>query len=192
MSEMYFPGGTVVKKKKKILLPMQETQEMQVQSLGWEDPLEQEMATYSHILAWKIPQTEELGRLQSMGSQRVRQLSTHTTQPSYNIATLQTLWILFLFSSSFQLIFFLPVSPSFSKVKVLVTHQCLILCDPIDYIAHQTPLSMEFSSQEYCSGQPFPFPGNRLDPGIKPGSPAFQADSLPTELQGKPDWSRYR
>ena len=39
MSEMYFPGGTVVKKKKKILLPMQETQEMQVQSLGREDPL---------------------------------------------------------------------------------------------------------------------------------------------------------
>ena len=39
ISEMYFPGGAVVKKKKKILLPMQETQEMQVQSLGREDPL---------------------------------------------------------------------------------------------------------------------------------------------------------
>ena len=47
-------------------------QEMPVRSLGWEDPLEQEMATYSSILAWKIPWTEELGRLQSMGSQRVR------------------------------------------------------------------------------------------------------------------------
>ena len=52
MSEMYFPGGTVVKKKKKILLPMQETQEMQVQSLGREDPLKQEMATHSSILPW--------------------------------------------------------------------------------------------------------------------------------------------
>ena len=41
------------------------------QSLGWKDLLEKEMATHSSILAWKIPQTEEPGRLQSMGSQRV-------------------------------------------------------------------------------------------------------------------------
>ena len=43
--------------------------EAQVQSLGREDPLEKEMATHSSILAWKIPWTEEPGRLQSMGSQ---------------------------------------------------------------------------------------------------------------------------
>ena len=43
-----------------------------VGSLGWEDPLEEEMATHSSILAWKIPWTEEPGGLQSMGSQRVR------------------------------------------------------------------------------------------------------------------------
>ena len=43
-----------------------------VQSLGWEDPLEEGMATHSGILAWRIPQTEEPGGLQSMGSQRVR------------------------------------------------------------------------------------------------------------------------
>ena len=43
-----------------------------VQSLGQEDPMEKEMATHSSILAWKIPWTEEPGRLQSMGSQRVR------------------------------------------------------------------------------------------------------------------------
>ena len=42
-----------------------------VQSLGWEDLLEKEMATHSSILAWKIPWTEEPGRLQSVGSQRV-------------------------------------------------------------------------------------------------------------------------
>ena len=47
-------------------------QETWVQSLGWEDPLEKEMATRSSILAWKIPWTEEPGRLQSLGSQRVR------------------------------------------------------------------------------------------------------------------------
>ena len=49
---------------------MQETQETQVQSLGWED-LEEEMATHSSILAWEIQWTEEPGGLQSMGSQRV-------------------------------------------------------------------------------------------------------------------------
>ena len=42
-----------------------------VQSLGWEDPLEKEMATHSSTLAWKIPWTDEPGGLQSMGSQRV-------------------------------------------------------------------------------------------------------------------------
>ena len=42
-----------------------------VQSLGWEDPLEKGMATPSSLLAWRIPWTEEPGRLQSMGSQRV-------------------------------------------------------------------------------------------------------------------------
>ena len=46
-------------------------QETQIQSLGQEDPLEKEMAAHSSILAWKIPWTEERGRLQSMGSQRV-------------------------------------------------------------------------------------------------------------------------
>ena len=46
--------------------------EIWVQSLGWEDPLEKEMATHSSTLAWKIPWTEEHGRLQFMGSQRVR------------------------------------------------------------------------------------------------------------------------
>ena len=46
-------------------------QEMQVGSLGQEDPLEEVMATYSSILTWRIPWTEEPGRLQSIGSQRV-------------------------------------------------------------------------------------------------------------------------
>ena len=46
-------------------------QETWVQSLGWEDPLEKEMAIYSRTIAWKIPWTEEPGRLQAMGSQRV-------------------------------------------------------------------------------------------------------------------------
>ena len=52
----------------KCLSAMQETR---VQSLGWEDPLETEMAIHSSTIAWKIPWTEDPGRLQSMGSQRV-------------------------------------------------------------------------------------------------------------------------
>ena len=51
---------------------MQETKESQIQSLGREDPLEEETATRFNILAWKIPWTEESGGLQSIGSQRVR------------------------------------------------------------------------------------------------------------------------
>ena len=50
---------------------MQKAQETQIQSLGLEDPLEEEMATHISILAWRIPWTEEPGGLQSMGSQRV-------------------------------------------------------------------------------------------------------------------------
>ena len=52
-------------------LPVQEMQDTWVQSLGREGPLEEGMADHSHILSWRIPWTEELGRLQSMGSHRV-------------------------------------------------------------------------------------------------------------------------
>ena len=52
-------------------------------------------------------------------------------------------------------------------------------------VASQAPLSMEFSWQEYWSGLPCPSPGDLPDPGILPGSPALQADALPSELLGK-------
>ena len=71
------------------------------------------------------------------------------------------------------------------KVKVLVTQLCLLSVTPRT-ITHQTPLSMGFSRQEYWSGLSFPLPGGILDPGMKPGSPALQADSLPSEPPGKP------
>ena len=63
-----FPGGSVVKN----LPVMQEMQGTRVWSLGQEGPLEEGMAAHSGILAWRIPWTEEPGRLQSIGSQRVR------------------------------------------------------------------------------------------------------------------------
>ena len=63
-SRLAFPGGSVAKN-----LPVM--QETQVQSLGREDPLEKGMAAHSSTLAWRIPWTEEPGRVQSIGSQRV-------------------------------------------------------------------------------------------------------------------------
>ena len=72
--EHSFPSGSLGKRS---CLPMQE---MRIQSPGWEDPLEKEMATHSSILAWKILWTEERGRLQSKEPQRVRHdwVYTHT------------------------------------------------------------------------------------------------------------------
>ena len=59
-----FPGGSAVKNPPAM-------QEAQIRFLGWEDPLEKQMATHSTVLAWEILWMEELGRLQSMGSQRI-------------------------------------------------------------------------------------------------------------------------
>ena len=69
------------------------------------------------------------------------------------------------------------VSQSVSPVPLFATPQT---------VAHQAPLSMGFSRQEFWSGLPFPSPGDLPDPGIKPGSSALQADSLPCEPSGKP------
>ena len=68
-------------------------QETRVQSLGWEDPLEKETATHSSVLAWKIPRMEEPGRLQSMGSQRVRlhfQLSLSSSGREYQLISFES------------------------------------------------------------------------------------------------------
>ena len=53
-------------------------------------------------------------------------------------------------------------------------------------VAYQAPPSTRFSRQEYWSGLPLPSPGDLPNPGIKPGSPAFQADALTSEPPGKP------
>ena len=70
------------------------------------------------------------------------------------------------------------------EVKVLVAQPCPTLCDPMDYIACQAPLSMEFSKQEYWSGLPFPPPEDLPNPGTEPIPPALQADSLLSEPPG--------
>ena len=66
----------------------------------------------------------------------------------------------------------------------LFTKLCPTLVTPWT-IAHQASRSMGFSKQEYWSGLPFPSPGDLPNPGIEPGSPASQSDSLPTEPPGK-------
>ena len=69
------------------------------------------------------------------------------------------------------------------KVKVKSLSRFWLFATPWT-VAHQAPPSMGFSRQEYWSGLPFPSPGDLPDPGIEPGSPTLQADSLPTELWG--------
>ena len=78
-------------------------------------------------------------------------------------------------------------TPSCYIKKKIAAQSCLILLRPHGlYVACQAPLSMEFSSQEYWRGYPFLSPGDLPDPGIKPRTPALQADSLPSEPPGKP------
>ena len=66
-----------------------------------------------------------------------------------------------------------------SKSESEVSQSCPTLCDPWP-VAYQAPPSMGFSRQECCSGLPFPSPGDLPNPGIEPGSPTLQADSLPS------------
>ena len=137
--------------------------ETRVQSLGREDPLEKAMATHSSTLAWKIPWAEEPVSLQSIGSQRVGHDSV-TKLSLLLLSSLENVCVC---------------------VCVLVVQSYPTLCD-LWTVAHQAPLSMEFSRQEYWTGWPFPSPGDLPDSGVKPRSPALQADSLPSQSPGKP------
>ena len=77
-SILLWASQVVLEVKKKIQLPMQETEDARVRSLGLKNPLEKEMTTHSSILAWRIPWTEEPGRLWSIGWHRVD--TTEATQ----------------------------------------------------------------------------------------------------------------
>ena len=61
----------------------------------------------------------------------------------------------------------------------------MVLSEVAQTIVYQAPLSMGFSRQQYWSGLPFPSPGDLPNPGIEPGSPALQADALPSKPPGK-------
>ena len=73
------------------------------------------------------------------------------------------------------------------KVKVKSLSRVYFFSTPWT-VAYEAPPSMEFSRQEYWSGLSFSSLGNLPDPGIEPGSPALQADSLPSELLWKPSY----
>ena len=120
-------------------------QKTQVRSLGQEEPLEKEMASHFSVLAWRIPWTEEPGGLRSLESQRVRHnWATNTHKILYVCVCTCTC-----------------VQRHFSHAQLFVT---------LWTIAHQAPLSMGFSRQEYWSGLPCSPPGNLPDPGIRPAS----------------------
>ena len=76
------------------------------------------------------------------------------------------------------------------KVTSYIVFSCSVVSSSLRphglYVARQAPLSMVFFRQEYRSELPFPSPGALPNPGIKPGSPSLQADSLPSEPPGKP------
>ena len=78
----------------------------------------------------------------------------------------------------------LPSEPPRKPSKKWKFLSCVRLFETPCTVRHQAPLSMEFPREEHWSGWPFSSPGDLLDPGIKPGFPALQADSLPPEPPG--------
>ena len=144
--------------------------------------------------------------LQSMGSQRADTTEWLNTQHSltgewiYAVCVcvcvcvcvgvsmcvwfpLLTLW--FTFAYVWKIFFKSLRLKVYFNLCVIVAQLCPALCDPMN-VAHQTPLSVEFSRQEYWSGLPFTSPADLPEPGIKPGSPILQAYSLPSKPPGKP------
>ena len=69
-------------------------------------------------------------------------------------------------------------------MKVVVIQSCPTLCDPMDCSSPGSSVH-KFSRQRYWSGLPFPSPGDLPNPGIEPGSPALQVNSVPSEPPGK-------
>ena len=118
-------------------LPLQETQ---VWSLGWEDPLEEEMTNHSSILAWRIPWTEEPGGLQSMELQRVEQdweTYTHTHTHTVDLQCCVTLrctaqWFKHIFVSMYLFIPFHILSSYATAATAKSLQSCPTLCDPTD------------------------------------------------------------
>ena len=187
-------------------LAMQETQEKGIWSLGQEDVLEEGTATYYSILVWKIPGTEEPGKLQPLGSESQTRLKRLSTQDST--------WLKYSLLINFS---FPPCSKVFGDyvfrkvLSVIASHTgnhyivtfIIKLCvlPPCAALSHSVmsnslwPHELQLarllcpwiiSRQKYWSGLPFPPPGieSLPHPGIELRSPILQADSLQSEPPG--------
>ena len=152
----------------RIRLPMKEMHEIRVQSLSREDALENKVATHSSILAWETPWTEEPGRLPSMGLQKSQTQLSNCTCKNFNKT---------LFTKTGD-------GPDLTHIITDEVKWKLLICVPF-FVTSGTIQSMEFSRPEYWNGEPFPSPRDLPKPGTEPRSPSLQADSLPTEPQGK-------
>ena len=109
--------------------PLPTMRETQVQSLGWEDPLEKEMATHSSTLAWKFPWMEERDRLRSMGSQRVGhdwETAQHRTDLTTGFLTYYSLYPTMLNVKSLQHCSIFPILPPILCFTVVI-HSLLLL-----------------------------------------------------------------
>ena len=113
--------------------------------------------------------------LQSMGSQR----AGHKWTTEQQQLTFSALWL----TRSLHTIYIIPLTTLYSACCLALNHVWLLMTPWT--VARQAPLSMGFSREEYWSGLPFSSPGDLPNPGIEPGSPALQADSLLTEPPGK-------
>ena len=116
-------------------------------SLGWEDPLEKGMATRSSILAWEIPRDRGAWQLPFVGSEEPGSYRSWGRRES---------------DTTEQLTHFFNSSEVLSHVRLFATPWSIV---------HQSPLSIGFSRQEYCSGLPFPSPEIFPTQGSNPGLP---------------------
>ena len=184
------------------------TWETWVQSLGWEDPWKRERLLtpvfwpgefhklYSPWGHKELDMNERLSLHQEVGtlispfyhidSDRMNNFTqiTQVREQDFNLTLSVSSQLIYLVTIVLiTYIFYLQVSTSRLKVKSLSRVQLFVT---LWSIAHQAPLSMGFSRQEYWSGLPFPSPGDLPNSGIEPSSPALQAGSLTSELPGSP------
>ena len=138
------------------------------------------MPTHCSILAWRIPWTEEPGGLPSTVLQRVEHDWAHTQLSLKEVISIKEPGSCRLLGRGCVCVVVTP--PAAAAAESLSRVQ---LCATLWTAARKAPLSIGFSRQEYWSGLPCPPPGGLPDPGIKPWSPALQADSLLLSHQGK-------
>ena len=154
--------------------------EMQVQSLGEDDPLEKEMANHSSILAWEIPMERGAWRAQRIRHDLATKQQQNVSLSPFPVSSF--IGLLPVIKPCLWILCCVCWTKSLSCVQLFVTPST---------IACQASLSKGFSRQEYWSGLLFPSPGDLPDPGNEPRSPALQADALTSEPPGKPTkgWS---